>query len=168
MSNESSNSKLGFHANASNSPSLTPTSSSPVTINGGDQSSMHSNGNGNGMLNDGKLTSNHYQNGGLPDLQATFQGSSWSHVLDPLTGTSGDHHPFDVHNTSRLFPSQTSTSNVTTSSTPPPLMAMQQQQQQQQQQQMPYQQVDQTKDQTLSSCSVTFLGYSKTTDHCVP
>ena len=142
MSNEGSTSKLGFHANASNSPSLTPTSSSPVTINGVDPSSIHSNG--NGIPPDGKLTSNHYQNGGLPDLQATFQGSAWSHVLEPLTGISGE-HPFDVHNGARMFSSQTTTSS------PAPLMAMlQQQQQQQQQQQMSYQQVNDEGEETLS------------------
>jgi hypothetical protein len=130
MSTESSNTKLLLNVNASNSTSTTPTSSSsPVTVNGSDQQ-QHLNGNENGIINDGKLTSNNYQNGVLPDLQATFQGASWSNVIDPMSGASGD-HPFDVHNGGRMFSPQT---------TPPPLMAMQQQQQQQQQQ-MAYQQV---------------------------
>jgi len=132
MSTESSTTKLVFNANASNSTSTTPTSSSPVTVNGNDHYQQQQlNSNGNGILNDGKLTSNNYQNGVLPDLQATFQGSSWGNVIDPLSGASGD-HPFDVHNGGRMFSPQTTP--------PPPLMAMQQQQQQQQQQ-MSYQQV---------------------------
>jgi hypothetical protein len=136
MSTESSTTKLVLNANTSNSTSTTPTSSSsPVTVNGTDhhhQSQLqHLNGNGNGIMHDGKLTSNNYQNGVLPDLQATFQGSSWSNVIDPLSGASGD-HPFDMHNGGRMFSPQTTP--------PPPLMAMQQQQQQQQQQ-MSYQQV---------------------------
>ena len=132
MSNESSTTKLVFNANAGRSPSITPTSSSPVNINGGEQQhQQHQHINGNGMLHEGKLTSNNYQNGALHDLQTTFQGSSWSNVLDPLPGPSDD-HPFDTHNGGRMFSSQTTT--------PPPLMAMQQQQQQQQQQ-MAYQQV---------------------------
>ena len=120
-----------LNANTSNSTSTTPTSSSPVTVNGNDQH-QQINSNGNGINNDGKLTSNNYQNGVLPDLQATFQGSSWSNVIDQLSGASGD-HPFDIHNGGRMFSPQTTP--------PPPLMAMQQQQQQQQQQQMSYQQV---------------------------
>jgi hypothetical protein len=128
MSNESSTTKLVLNANTSNSTSPIPLSSSPLTVNGNDQQHIHSNG--NGIIHDGKLTSNNYQNGVLPDLQATFQGASWSNVIDPMSGASGD-HPFDVHNGGRMFSPQT---------TPPPLMAMQQQQQQQQQQ-MAYQQV---------------------------
>lgn len=116
-----------INPNTSNSTSTTPTSSaSPVPVNGNDYQTQL---NGNGILNDGKLTSTNYQNGVLSDLQATYQGSSWSNVIDPLSGTSGD-HPFDVHNSGRMFSPQT---------TPPPLMAMQQQQQQQQQ--ASYQQV---------------------------
>jgi len=135
MSTESSTTKLVLNANLSNSTSTTPTSSSPITVNGGDhhhhhqQQQQHLNSNGNGIINDGKLTSNNYQNGVLPDLQATFQGSSWSNVIDPLSGASGD-HPFDVHNGGRIFSPQTTPP-------PPPLMAMQQQQQQQ----LSYQQV---------------------------
>ena len=137
MSIESSTAKLVLNANPGNSTSTTPTSSSPVPVNGADhhhhhhqQQQQHLNGNGNGIIHDGKLTSNNYQNGVLPDLQATFQGSSWSNVIDPLSGASGD-HPFDVHNGGRMFSPQTTP--------PPPLMAMQQQQQQQQQ--ISYQQV---------------------------
>ena len=132
MSTESLTSKLLLNANTSNSPSTTPTSSSPVTVNGTDhhhhpqQQQQQMNGNGNGILNDGKLSINSYQNGVLPDLQATFQGSSWSNGMDPLSGASGD-HSFDVHNSGRMFAPQTTTPP------PPPLMAMQQQQQQQQQ-----------------------------------
>jgi hypothetical protein len=133
MSTESSTTKLVLNANTSNSTSTTPTSSSPVTVNGVDHhhhhQHQHLNSNGNGIINDGKLTSNNYQNGVLPDLQATFQGSSWSNVIDPLSGASGD-HPFDVHNGGRIFSPQTTPP-------PPPLMAMQQQQQQQ----LSYQQV---------------------------
>ena len=137
MSTESLTSKLLLNANTSNSPSTTPTSSSPVTVNGTDHhhhQQQQMNGNGNGILNDGKLPINSYQNGVLPDLQATFQGSSWSNGIDPLSGASGD-HPFDVHNGGRMFSPQTTTP-------PPPLMAMQKQQQQQQQQ-LSYQQVNQ-------------------------
>jgi hypothetical protein len=123
MSNESSTTKLVLPVNTSNSTS--PTSSSPLPLNV-DQQQI--NINGNGILNDGKLTSNNYQNGGLSDLQATFQGSSWSNVIDPMSGTPGD-HTFDVHNGSRMFETQTTS--------PAPLMAMQQQQQQQ----LAYQQV---------------------------
>ena len=102
------------------STSTTPTSSSPppLSLNG---DSQQLNMNGNGILSDGKLSSNHYQNGILTDLQSTFPTSSWSHGIDPLTGVSGD-HPFD----NRMFDGQTSS--------PTPLMTMQQQQQQQQQQ----------------------------------
>jgi hypothetical protein len=117
MSNESSNTKLVLPANISNSASTTPTSSSPppLSLNGEQQ---QININGNGILNDGKLTTNNYQNGVLSDLQATFQGSSWSNVIDPLSSVSGD-HSFDVHNGNRMFEPQT---------TPPaPLMTMQQQ-----------------------------------------
>jgi hypothetical protein len=146
MSTESSTTKLVLNANASNSTSTTPTSSSPITVNGGDhhyhhQQQQHLNSNGNGIINDGKLTSNNYQNGVLPDLQATFQGASWSNVIDPLSGASGD-HPFDMHNGGRIFSPQTTP--------PPPLMAMQQQQQQQQQQQISYQQAIQRRPITAS------------------
>jgi len=142
MSTESSTNKLVFNPNSSNSPSLTPTSSSsPVTVNGTDHyQQQHLTSNGNGIINDGKITSNNYQNGVLPDLQATFQSSTWSNVIDPLSGASGD-HPFDIHNGSRIFSSQTTT--------PPPLMAMQQQQQQQQQQ-LSYQQAIQRRPITAS------------------
>ncbi|CAF4924240.1 unnamed protein product, partial [Rotaria socialis] len=123
MSTESSIAKLALNANTGNSTSTTPTSSSsPVPVNGNDHQ-QQMNANGNGMMNDGKLISTNYQNGVLPDLQATYQGSSWSNVIDPLSGASGD-HPFDVHNSGRMFSPQTTP--------PPPLMAMQQQQQQQQ------------------------------------
>lgn len=123
MSNESSATKLVLSANTSNSASTTPKSSSPPPL------SLHCdsqqiNINGNGILNDGKLSSNNYQNGVLSDLQTTFQGSSWSNIIDPLTSTSGD-HPFDVHNGNRMFEPQTTS--------PTPLMTMQQQ--------MSYQQV---------------------------
>ncbi|CAF1057456.1 unnamed protein product [Adineta ricciae] len=142
MSTESLTSKLLLNANTSNSPSTTPTSSSPVTVNGTDHhhhQQQQMNGNGNGILNDGKLSINSYQNGVLPDIQATFQGSSWSNGIDPLSGASGD-HPFDVHNSGRMFSPQTTT--------PPPLMAMQQQQQQQQQ--LSYQQAIQRRPITAS------------------
>ncbi|CAF0948642.1 unnamed protein product [Rotaria sordida] len=127
MSTESSTSKLILNANTSNSTSTTPTSSSPITVNGNDhhhhqQQQQQLNNNVNGILNDGKLTSTNYHNGVLSDLQNTYQGSSWSNVIDPLSGASGD-HPFDVHNSGRMFSPQTTP--------PPPLMAMQQQQQQQ-------------------------------------
>lgn len=141
MSTESSTTKLLLNANTGNSPSITPTSSSPVTINGNDHHLQHLNGNGNGIINDGKLTSNNYQNGILPDLQATFQVSSWSNVIDPLSGASGD-HPFDMHNGGRIFPSQTTPPPPP----PPPLMAMHQQQQQQ----MSYQQAIQRRPITAS------------------
>lgn len=69
--------------------------------------------------NEGKLASSHYQNGGLPDLQATFHEPSWSHVIDPLSGATGD-HAFDMpQNGSRMFDPHTSL--------PTPLMTMQQQ-----------------------------------------
>ena len=127
MSNESSATKFVLPANTSNSTSTTPKSSSPpppvpsLSLHC-DQQQI--NINGNGILNDGKLTSNNYQNGVLSDLQTTFQGSSWSNIMDPLSGTSGD-HPFDVHNGNRMFEPQTIS--------PTPLMTMQQQ--------MSYQQV---------------------------
>ncbi|CAF4624580.1 unnamed protein product [Rotaria sp. Silwood1] len=120
MSNESAATKFVPSANTSNSTSTTPKSSSspppPLSFHC-DQQQI--NVNGNGILNEGKLTSNNYQNGVLSDLQTTFQGSSWSNIIDPLSGTSGD-HPFDVHNGNRMFESQTTTS-------PTPLMTMQQQ-----------------------------------------
>ena len=118
MNTEGSTTKLILNPNTSNSVSTTPTSSSsPVTVNGGDhQQQLISNG--NGLINDGKLTSTNYQNGILPDLQATYHGSSWSNAIDSLSGSSGD-HPFDVYSGTRMFSPQT---------TPPPLMAMQQQQ----------------------------------------
>lgn len=116
MSNESSNTKLVLPANTSNSTSPLSSSPPPLTLNGEQQI------NGNGILNDGKLTSNNYQNGVLSDLQSTFQNSSWSNVIDPLSSVSGD-HSFDVHNGNRMFDPQT----------PTPLMTMQQQ--------MSYQQV---------------------------
>ncbi|CAF4227957.1 unnamed protein product [Rotaria socialis] len=139
MSTESSIAKLALNANTGNSTSTTPTSSSsPVPVNGNDHQ-QQMNANGNGMMNDGKLISTNYQNGVLPDLQATYQGSSWSNVIDPLSGASGD-HPFDVHNSGRMFSPQTTP--------PPPLMAMQQQQQQQQQ--VSYQQAIQRRPITAS------------------
>ena len=120
MSNDSSITKLVLPANTSNS--TTPTSSSPPPLSLNGEHHQQINLNGNGILNDGKITSsNNYQNGVLPDLQATFQGSSWSNVIDPLSGISGD-HSFDVHNSNRMFEPQ-----------PTPLMTMQQQ--------MSYQQV---------------------------
>ena len=160
MSTESLTSKLLLNANTSNSPSTTPTSSSPVTVNGTDhhhhsQQQQQMNGNGNGILNDGKLSINSYQNGVLPDLQATFQGSSWSNGMDPLSGASGD-HSFDVHNSGRMFAPQTTTPP------PPPLMAMQQQQQQQQQ--LSYQQVNQILYKKYQSNSF-FLGNTEETDN---
>jgi hypothetical protein len=117
MSNESSTTKLVLPVNTGNNISTTPTSSSPpLPLNGEQQQQI--NINGNGILNDEKLTSNNYQNGVLSDLQATFQGSSWGNVMDPLSSISGD-HSFDVHNGNRMFEPQT---------TPPtPLMTMQQQ-----------------------------------------
>lgn len=129
MSNESSNTKLILPTHQGNSTSTTPTSSSPtpLSLNGDQQQQI--NINGNGILNEGKFTSNHYHNGSvLSDLQATFQGSSWSHGIDPLSSVSGD-HSFDVHNGNRMFDPQTTS--------PAPLMTMQQQQQQQ----LSYQQV---------------------------
>ncbi|CAF0827016.1 unnamed protein product [Adineta steineri] len=120
MSNETSTTKLVLPANTGNSTSTTPTSSSsptPLSLNN-EQQQQQININGNGILNDGKLTSNNYHNGGLPDLQATFQDSQWSNVIDPLSGNTGD-HPFDVHNGNRMFEPQ--------SSLPTPLMTMQQQ-----------------------------------------
>ncbi|CAF4289138.1 unnamed protein product [Rotaria magnacalcarata] len=119
MSNESSATKFVLPAHSSNSTSITPKSSSPPPPS----LSLHCdqqqiNINGNGILNDGKLASNNYQNGILSDLQTTFQGSSWSNIMDPLSGTSGD-HPFDVHNGNRMFEPPTSS--------PTPLMTMQQQ-----------------------------------------
>ncbi|CAF1050545.1 unnamed protein product [Adineta ricciae] len=117
MSNEASTTKLVLPVNTGNSTSTTPTSSAspPIGLNNDQQIGI----NGNGLVNDGKLASHHYQNGVLPDLQSTFQDSSWSHVIDPLSGATGD-HPFDVpHNGSRMFEPQTSL--------PTPLMTMQQQ-----------------------------------------
>jgi hypothetical protein len=111
MSNEILTTKLVLPANPSTSTSTTPTSS-PL------HHEQQININGNGILNDGKLTSNNYQNGVLSDLQATFQDSSWSNVIDPLSGATGD-HPFDVHNGNRMFEPQTTL--------PAPLMTMQQQ-----------------------------------------
>lgn len=116
MSNESSSTKLILPGNTGNSTSTTPTSSSPPPLSlNGDQQAI--NLNGNGILNDGKLSSN----GVLSDLQTTFQGTSWSNVIDPLTNVSGD-HSFDIQNGNRMFEVQ-----------PTPLMTMQQQ--------MSYQQV---------------------------
>jgi hypothetical protein len=118
MSNESSNTKLILPVNTGNSTSTTPTSSSPPPLSLNGDQHQQININGNGILNDGKLTSNNYQNGILSDLQATFQGSSWSNVIDPLSSGSGD-HSFGVHNGNRMFESQTAS--------PAPLMTMQQQ-----------------------------------------
>ena len=117
MSNESSTTKLILPTLQGNSTSTTPTSSSPtpLSLNGDQQQNTI---NGNGILNDGKFTSNHYHNGVLSDLQATFQSSSWSHGLDPLSSVSGD-HSFDIHNGNRMFDPQTTS--------PAPLMTMQQQ-----------------------------------------
>ncbi|CAF3570440.1 unnamed protein product [Rotaria socialis] len=119
MSNESSATKFVLPANASNSTSTATKSSPPPHPS----LSLHCdqqqiNINGNGILNDGKLAPNNYQNGVLSDLQTTFQGSSWSNIMDPLSGTSGD-HPFDVHNGNRMFEPPTTS--------PTPLMTMQQQ-----------------------------------------
>ena len=159
--NENSTNKLLFNANSSHSPSRTPTSSSPVTINGNESSTMINST--NGLLNENKFSTNHFhQNGGtLADLQSTFQTSPWGHVLDSLaTSNSGD-HPFDIPHAARLFSPQ---SNPTTSS-PPPLMAMQQQQQQQQ----IYQQVTNERIEVrafnASFFSLSSLGNTKTTDH---
>jgi len=116
MSIESSNTKLIFPVNASGSSSTTPTSSSPPPLSLNGEQQINTNGNG--------LISNNYQNGVLSDLQATFQGSSWSNVIDPLSSVSGD-HSFDVSNGNRMFETQTTQ--------PTPLMTMQQQ--------MSYQQV---------------------------
>ena len=124
MSNETLTTKLVLPANTSNSTSITPTSSSPPPPLSLHNDQQQINLNGNGILNDGKLTSNNYQNGVLHDLQATFQDSSWSNVIDPLSGVTGD-HSFDVHNGNRMFEPQTTL--------PTPLMTMQQQ--------MSYQQV---------------------------
>jgi len=118
MSNETLSAKLVLPANKSNSTSTTPTSSSPTPLSLHSEQQQQISINGNGILNDGKLTSNNYQNGVLPDLQATFQDSSWSNVMDPLSGGTGD-HPFDIHNGSRMFEPQTTL--------PTPLMTMQQQ-----------------------------------------
>ena len=121
MSNESSNTKLILPTHQGNSTSTTPTSSSPTPLSlNGDHQQQQININGNGIINDGKFTSNHYHNGVLSDLQATFQSSSWSHGIDPLSSVSGD-HSFDVHNGNRMFDPQTTS--------PAPLMTMQQQQQ---------------------------------------
>jgi hypothetical protein len=118
MSNETLSAKLVLPANKSNSTSTTPTSSSPTPLSLHSEQQQQISINGNGILNDGKLTSNNYQNGVLPDLQATFQDSSWSNVMDPLSGGTGD-HSFDIHNGSRMFEQQTTL--------PTPLMTMQQQ-----------------------------------------
>lgn len=120
MSNESSTTKLILPTLQGNSTSTTPTSSSPppLSLNGDQQQQQQLNINGNGILNDGKFTSNHYHNGVLSDLQATFQNSSWSHGLDPLSSVSGD-HSFDIPNGNRMFDPQTTS--------PAPLMTMQQQ-----------------------------------------
>ncbi|CAF4583826.1 unnamed protein product, partial [Rotaria magnacalcarata] len=72
MSNESSATKFVLPAHSSNSTSITPKSSSPPPPS----LSLHCdqqqiNINGNGILNDGKLASNNYQNGILSDLQTT-------------------------------------------------------------------------------------------------
>ena len=103
MSNEGSSTKLVLPINPGNSTSTTPTSSSPPPLSlNGEQQQQAINLNG-----DGKLTSN----GVLSDLQSTFQGSSWSNVID----VSGD-HSFDIPNGNRMFETQ-----------PTPLMTMQQQ-----------------------------------------
>jgi hypothetical protein len=150
MSNESSTTKLVLPANTGNSTSTTPTSSSPTPLSLNGDQHQQININGNGILNDGKLTSNNYQNGVLSDLQATFQGSSWSNVMDPLSSVSGD-HSFDVHNGNRMFEPQT---------TPPaPLMTMQQQ--------LSYQQVK-IRHKSLIAISVLFfllIGSTKKTDN---
>jgi hypothetical protein len=125
MSIESSNTKLIFPANASGSSSTTPTSSSPPPLSLNGEQQINTNGNG--------IISNNYQNGVLSDLQATFQGSSWSNVIDPLSSVSGD-HSFDVHNGNRMFEPQTTQ--------PTPLMTMQQQ--------MSYQQVKTKKKEEFS------------------
>ena len=118
MSNDNSTTNFVLSANTSNSASATPTSSSspPLPLN---CDSQQININGNGISNDGKLTLNNYhQNGMLSDLQTTFHGSSWSNIMDPLSGTSSGDHSFDLHNGNRMFEPQTTS--------PTPLMTMQQ------------------------------------------
>ena len=130
MNTESSLAKLVLNTNTSHS--ISPTSSSsppPLPLSSNDD---HPSNNGNGVHHpdDKFVSSNHYQNGMLADLQTSFQGSSWSHAMDPMSGATGD-HPFDVHNSNRMFDPQAMSAAS--------LMAMQQQQQQQ----LSYQQVKQ-------------------------
>lgn len=115
MSTESSTTKLLLSAHSGTSTSTTPTSSSPTPLSlNGDQAPI--NLNGNGILSEGKLSSTHYQNGILADLQTTFPNSSWSHGIDSMT--AGD-HPFDLQANNRMFEQQ--------NCSPTPLMTMQQQ-----------------------------------------
>jgi len=109
MSNEGVTTKLLLSAHPNTSNSASPTTLSPSSssiLNGEQQQTV--NLNGNGILHENKLGSNHYQNGILSDLQSAFPSSStssWNHSMDPLIGGAGE-HSFDIQNSNRMFDAQ--------------------------------------------------------------
>lgn len=109
MSNEGVTTKLLLSAHPNTSNSTSPTTLSPSSssiLNGEQQQTV--NLNGNGILHENKLGTNHYQNGILSDLQSAFPSSStssWNHSIDPLIGGAGE-HSFDIQNSNRMFDAQ--------------------------------------------------------------